>query len=316
MNPTYTFEDIDDYLYNRMSASDRLVFEQTLQTDANLVQHLEALRAESKVLRLLRDDYLLEQFADWQSEDAEKKTEDSPLSSSRGVDFVSRYRRWLILTIVASLIGLVVAGIVFEWFISPSEKTKTIPVLPLEQKDTIRLESPPLPPNPDKQVALKPTNPSSNPFIYQNAKRYAGLAKETYRDEDFNDVLMGANDQDDTVNNYTKAVKLYSEKQYKETLKLLEQPEKDQREESLFLRGYTYYQLGQYAKAEQDFRASRKGENFSRKLDAIWCEVFSLVKQLPSSRKRLDTVLQEITTKPDHHYYKDAIKLQEDLEKK
>lgn len=73
MNPMYDFEDIDDYLHDRMGASDRQVFEQALETDADLAQRLEALRAEAKVLRLLRNEYLLEQFATWEAEDVEKK---------------------------------------------------------------------------------------------------------------------------------------------------------------------------------------------------------------------------------------------------
>ena len=316
MNPMYEFEDIDDYLHNRMSASDRSAFEQALETDADLAQRLEALRAESKVLRLLRDDYLLEQFADWQKEDAEKKMEDASTPPSGAANAVSDQRRWLIPLLALFLVGLVAIGVSVGWFDFNFKKTDALPTTPIEQKDTTQSESLPPQPTPNIPIAQEPTNPSPNPATEQDTKRYAALAKEAYRDEDFNDVLMGADDQDDTANNYTNAVKLYSAKQYKEALKLLEQPDKDQREESLFLRGYTHYQLGQYAKAEQDFRTSRSGGNFSRKLDAIWCEVFCLAKQLPASRKRLDAVLQEITAKPGHHYYKDALKMQQDLEKR
>lgn len=73
MNPAYDFDDIDDYLHDRMSEADRRAFEQALESDPALVQQLEALRAETKVLQLMREDALLEQFAEWERESDEKK---------------------------------------------------------------------------------------------------------------------------------------------------------------------------------------------------------------------------------------------------
>jgi TolA-binding protein len=310
MNPMYEFEDIEDYLHNRMSASDRQAFEQALATDPALAQRLEALEAESKVMRLLRNEYLLEQFADWEKEDAEKKNTDSPESTAGNT---RANRSWILLVLLALLGAILAVGLWGGWFNTHTEQKPN----PINFQDTLKQEAPLKKELIAKITPVVPPTTTPNPIPDKDAALYAALARETYREEDFNDVLMGAGDEEETANNYTNAVKLYSEQRYKEALKLLQLPPvKGQKEETLFLRGYTQYQLGQYAKAEQDFRASQNGGNFSRIKEASWCEVFSLVKQLPASRKRLDTAIQAILTNPKDYYYKDALKLQQDLERK
>ncbi|MFZ4477811.1 MAG: anti-sigma factor family protein [Saprospiraceae bacterium] len=73
MNLEYDFDDIDDYLQDRMSDADRAAFERALETNPELVQRVEVIKAEAKVLRLLRDEYLRNQFEDWGKEIVEKK---------------------------------------------------------------------------------------------------------------------------------------------------------------------------------------------------------------------------------------------------
>lgn len=318
MNPMYDFEDIDDYLHDRMGASDRQVFEQALETDADLAQRLEALRAEAKVLRLLRNEYLLEQFATWETEDVEKKTTEAAIASTPGAAKVIPFyrRQWFVLAAAASLAGIVVAGIAFGWFdfnAAPIEVVKTDPV---EHRDTTATQMP-MPPLENKEVMAEKTPPTNKqvPQPPQVIPSYAALAREAYMDEDFNGTLMGAGDDEETEDNYTKAVKRYGEKKYADALALLIKLDSSQLQENLYLRGYVYYHLQKYEKAEQDFRVFRSFRVSDRKVDALWCEVFCLVPQLPASRNRLDAVLQEIIAKPGHAYYKRAVALQRALEK-
>lgn len=159
-----------------------------------------------------------------------------------------------------------------------------------------------------------PTN-KQVPQLPQVIPSYAALAREAYMDEDFNGTLMGAGEEEETEDNYTKAVKRYGEKKYADALALLIKLDSSQLQENLYLRGYVYYHLQKYEKAEQDFRVFRNFRVSDRKVDALWCEVFCLVPQLPASRNRLDAVLQEITAKPGHAYYKRAVDLQRALEK-
>ena len=70
MNTPYEFEDLNDYLQGRMSPSDKAAFEQALADDPTLQQRLEALRAESSVLQMLRREHLLLQLEQWSEESA------------------------------------------------------------------------------------------------------------------------------------------------------------------------------------------------------------------------------------------------------
>ncbi len=318
MNPAYEFEDIEDYLEDRMSESDRQAFEQALETDAGLAQRVSVLKAEPKVFRLLRDEYLLEQFAEWDKEADEKKRDvTSTASSGRArAKVIPLYRQWWApLAAVASLVGIIAAGIVFGWF-GPKTNEPAVVETKKPVQDTAKSSAPVKQQEKQERLAEKTPLPSPKPGTDNDAEFYAALAAKNRLDEDFNETLMGADDGEETEDNYTQAVKLYSAKHYKNALKLLQKPESDQNDQYLYLRGYVYFQLTDYAKAEQDFRELRKFQISDRKIDAVWCEAICMVHQLPASRKRLDTVLEEITANPNHHYFKQASDLQQALEKR
>lgn len=306
MNTQYEFEDLEDYLSNRMSSSDRASFEQVLETDEVLQRRLEALQAESKVLRLLRKEYLLNQLETWSEEKAQSPGQTSHTPSDATTRTVSsKWKFWLLLALLGLLLGYF--GIKKAW----SDKNQDTPLIlekPILTPDTIRMQqqAPVAQENLqalEKQVA--PNTPTPN-------LDYKALAASTYVEEDFSPTLMGA-DGDQTPSAYDKAVRFYEEMAYKKALIQLENPKKGQEPEYQYLRGYVYYQMGQYAQAEKEFRAFRNMQNSDRQLDAVWCEVFCLTRQLPAARNRLNLVLEEITANPQHAYYARAKALQSAL---
>ncbi len=299
MNPLYEFEDIEDYLQDRMSISDRAAFEQALETDTDLVHRVEALRAESKVLRMLRNEHLLTQLDDWSKEG---QTPEKKIPPSFGAPFLFSWTFWVILAVF----GLGLAGLMLKlgWFQqAQSHQSQTPYQAPVQQ---IAPPGPIAQETPAPQDQLIPT-PTRNPA-------YDALAANSYVQEDFAQTLMGT-DEDNSDLRYDQAVKLYGAKKYQQALKLLEKPEKGRASEFLYLRGYTYYQMGQYVRAAATFHAFRTMNGSDRQLDAVWCEVFSLAKQLPGSRTHLDSVLKEITANPQHPYYDKAKAMQESLAK-
>lgn len=319
MNPLYEFEDIDDYIHDRMSVSDRVAFEDALQSDADLARRVEALRSESKVLRMLRNEHLLAQLDDWSNEvEAEKKT-DTPSNGRKG-SFL--YRNWRIVAFMFVLAGgLIVLVLNLELFgpdkvvdpvlKAPSSKKDTASTAPVIQKPLIAEEkAPPVQtPKVKKPKIQKPK--VQKPKIDQDI---AAIADNSYMEGDFSETLMGAAGEESQLL-YDQALRLYENDKYRDALKLLEKPDKNREQESLYLRGYTYYHLGQYAKAEADFHKFRDLDS-DRKLDALWCEVFCMTKQLPGSRTRLDTLLKEITANPKHPYFDRAKTLELALQKK
>lgn len=307
MNLLYEFDDIEDYIHGRMSEPDRMAFEDALQSDADLARRVEALQLESKVLRMLRNEHLLAQLDGWSKEvEPEKKT--APPSNSGTEGFI--HRKWIVVACVAALLGglfLVKYSGIFN-----TKKRNDIPPPPAIKNDTTSTRPPK---NPGESIANEKTPP---PPPVQKPKvegDYADIASNSYMDEDFSQTLMGTGEEG-TKTLYERAVKLYGDAQYEEALKLLETLDKNREEESLYLRGYAYYHSGQYAKAEADFRRFRDYGDSDRKLDAIWCEVFCLTKQLPGARTRLDAVLKEITSNPKHPYYDRAKALEKSLMEK
>ncbi len=311
MNPLYEFDDIDDYIQDRMSASDRAAFEQALETDADLVQRVEALKEESKVLRMLRNEHLLAQLDDWSKEEGPDEKKTDATDGGEKPRAIPRSR------IIMAVVAILLVGITAVWMkysaVEPKPVLEKSPDVPMVQPDTPALK----PAIPDPPFAQEPSKPPKEDVIPKpnTSHEYDALAANSYLEEDFSQTLMGT-EEDETELRYDQAVKKYNAKQYREALKLLEKPGKGRASEFRYLRGYVYYHLGQYAKAEKEFRAFRDLAGSDRKLDAIWCEVFCMAKQLPGSRARLDAVLLEITAKKSHPYYDKALAMQEALAKK
>lgn len=317
----YDFDDIEAYLHGQMSATDKKAFEAALADDPELADDVEAQRAAEGLMRAMRVEALKKKMRVWEQELAEQKAQETPPSSS--VKIVPDYRRWII-PAAAALFGVIVMSIVF-WRSKPNKPLKNDVT-----KDTAT--APITVPVPEKKNTVAPTNPPGNihpPVVPTDNKNqrnknrgnnhyadvYAVLnARPKFMDGDYKGGLSGATEQVKTTNNYTEALQRYNAGQYQQALNLLENPEAGQQEKSVLLRGYTRYHLQQYAQAEQDFRYFRTVDDM--KTDALWCEVFCMVKQLPASRKRLDETLREITTaKTKHHYHQDAVNLQKALER-
>ncbi|HLP95060.1 MAG TPA: hypothetical protein VK168_13545 [Saprospiraceae bacterium] len=299
MNTPYEFEDLDDYLNDRMSASDKAAFEQTLTNDPALQQRLDALRAENTVLQLLRREHLLQQLEQWSDESVpEKKTD--PVQVGRKT--ISS-RNLIIIALIALLLAIGIAIMIKNSGVEDTPSINQPSTPPAQLVDTLK-KTP-------VQEPIAQKTPKENLPKVDNAA-YAALAANAYVEEDFSQTLMGGGG-DDAESRYAQAVDFYGKKQYKKALDLLKNPDKQLEQEYLYLRGYTYYHLGQYAKAEQDFKAFRNFTNSDRKLDAVWCEVFCLTRQLPASRSRLDKVLAEISANPKHPYFDRAQQLKNKL---
>lgn len=306
MNPLYEFDDIDDYVHGRMSESDRAAFEDALQVDADLARRVEAMQLEAKVLRMLRNEHLLAQMDAWHNTaQPEKQTNHLTEDGARR----STYGKWVIAVLVIALLGILIL-ISRSNIFDKRQDPNIAPTPPVTTEDTTTTR----PIIPSKPIAAeKNTPPLPAPAQKPPTTRdFTAIASSTYIAEDFSQTLMGTGDGSSETP-YEQAVRLYEAKQYREALALLEKPDKNREQEALYLRGYTYYHLGQYAKAEADFRKFRDYDDSDRKLDAIWCEVFCLTKQLPGSRTRLDVILKAITSNPKHPYYDRAKALEKAL---
>lgn len=305
MNQAYDFDDIDDFLQGRMREADRQAFEQTLASDPELQRQVEALRAEAKVLQLLREEGLLGQFAEWETE-LERDHVAVPLTASPGGGGKeNRYRRWLI-PAAAAVVGFVAVGIAFDLFKRGTPDPGIVDKPVLTQPDSSGAQAPILEKN-EPYVEQTPKkgadkSPQSTPNAYiAMADRYASGSG------DF-DQVRGDAAEDDT-SRISQAARLYNEKQYKEALSLLQKIDPAQQQQYLYLRALTYYHLGRYEQAGKDFREFRGFDLAEKKYEAQWWEALCLLKQMPGSRAKLVAVLQEMIDTPDHPKGGDATEL-------
>ncbi|MEQ1745626.1 MAG: hypothetical protein ABMA02_09380 [Saprospiraceae bacterium] len=299
MNPHFDFDDIDDYVHDRMSASDRTAFEQALETDAELARRVEALRAEGKVLRLLRDERLMAQFEAWDKEAASEKK----IETEAKPPVFSNARMALV---VAVLLGITVAAILFKWPGCFAEKpTETSPAPNSGKTETSPQQSPS-----DRQDVAQPTPQPDTPQPENKnqsppSDRYAALAKRYYAGGDeFRETLSGRNDGEKS--RLAQAVDLYEVGRYQEALPLLLQPDNVRLQEYLFLRAHTYYHLGRYPDALLDFRSFRQYEKSDYTYEAQWGEVLCLLHQMPASESDLRALLRPMISDIEHPYHKKA----------
>ena len=312
MNPHYDFDDIDDYVHDRMSTSDRAAFEQALESDAELARRVEALRAEDKILRMLRDEQLLTQFEAWDKEAAdEKKTG----TSSGGAKLLFFPRNWMAPAAAAAVLGMVAASIAFGWFErSPHQPGLShTPVAPTDSLQTDR--APQQAPAPEEDVVAEqpstPSAPQAQPI--PAADFYADLAKRYHTGGDeFAEVLMGGN-TDGNKSRYEQAVHLYENRRFQEALDLLQQPDSTRLQPYLFLRAHTYYRLGRYPSALRDFRAFRQFPISDYAYEAQWGEVLCLLRQMPTTEAALLHILRQMKSNDDHPYHQRASALLQDL---
>ena len=315
MNKMYEFEDLEDYINDQMSASDRLAFEQALATDPDLASRLYALRQEDKIMNLLQELQFMDNIQQWAQEQKQKEE-------------VSTKDKWKSIKAIALI--LVVLFTFFSVMRMCNPQMPAQEKTPMDSSNSSQL-TPATQHNGDKQPQIQSdTNqPQASLTIPQplkwtkkpkrnvadiDADYYDKISANIFIPENFDAELLGQ-DTDAREDNYAKAAKYYRAGQYKAALSLLQQPDLQRQSEFLYLRGYTYYKLGEYALAEQDFRAFRGISNPRRTVDAVWCEVFCLTRQLPNTRKRLDTVLQELVSNPlDTTYARRARLLKSELE--
>lgn len=311
MNPAYDFDDIDDYLHDRMSEADRRAFEQALESDPALVQQVEALRAETKVLQLMREDALFEQFAEWERESDEKKSAGGNPGNS---NVVPLYRPWMIPLAAAAATGLVIAAIAFDWFgEKPAGPGMVDTPGVVQDSPAVQSPAPPLPETPEEVVQMPATKPPAQKPAPD--PRYAALAGRYYAGGDgFSQTLMGGGDSG-AKSRYREAVEYYEAKNFGAALGLLEQPDSTQLKQYLFLRAHTLYRLGRFDTALADFRAFRQFRFAAEKYDAQWGEALCLLQRMPATETALLALLHEMQADADHPYHRQANDLLKDLGK-
>lgn len=307
------YDKIDNYLLGKLSIIEAEEFETQMKVDSELKEQVEIQRISHLGMERLATLDLKKKFAEWEVQQNKLNELESGSSFQSNKRIFKSNSRWVAPAIAASIVCIVVVGGILGWFQHSDVSPTVVKVVPKTRLDSLQTEEQVVITDTDEPLIKEPipTRQKSDSKDKDQAN-YDALATIVYIEEDFNQTLMGVED-DDVISPYAEAVKLYHSKEYSAALKLLKKPDQNQEQEYLYLRGYTYYKLKQYDKAAHDFNRFRNYKISDRKIDAMWCEVFCLIHLMPSSKSRLSKILNEITEDPSHTYYQRAKLLQAEL---
>ncbi len=324
MNRPYDFEDIEDYLNGRMSDTDRFQFETAMEGDPDLAAEVDAVRAEAKLLRMLRDEALMEQFAAWDNE-IDGPERPNPVSDPRSPKVDSNNLSLLKLLLIAGILiaGLGLWGVFKGWFSGKVKASFENQTIPLQDTTSVIETIPGINGEKNKTIAGEkpPVIPEEQPPARKEKQSQRATQSEFLALADQYEIetsAFGEVRKDDTSfvkSNYQKAAEFYNGQKYREALRLLQEPDKSELQRYLYLRAYTYYKLGLFDLAMQDFRTFRKYPLAQKKYDAQWGEVLCLLHTMPDSKATLIDLLEEIIAIETHPHLGKAMELKKALEK-
>ena len=305
MSEMKLFEEIEDYLLDRLSGEARQAFEAKMAADpalrAEVALHRDMMHAieaheepdvdepPSKDLLDLRK-LMVNAYQETQQEGQTVPDLPNPPSG----------KRWLRYLLVAAALPLAALG--YWWIQHPvdSEIGKQTPA----PTDSVQMQTPVQQQEPIAQTT--PTPADTPPNAFPPAKQYAALAQKAYSESPFDvGTLMGEGDEPDE-SPLQKAGEAYAKKQYLETASLLQTLPEEGRTDALKLRAHAQFRLGRYDRAAADFQELTKSVSY--RYDAEWYLLLCHAARLPKTKAAYEALRAKII-KPGHPFEARARKL-------
>lgn len=277
------FEDLEDYVLERMSEPDRAAFESAMKADDALRRRVEALRKEKEVLYYLRRAVLKEKMAAWRAE--QPRAETPPATPSRD----RRRTMWLL----AMALGAV---LIFIWlwylrFQRPAVQESSLPApeFPAVVPDTpaqvppANAESNKLPPPSAPQAGVWP----------ENWQKWGDQAYTTLLEKD---VLMGAPSERDIADSI---MTLAAQNRLDDAFRLAYSLDTTQSAAQLHLAHITFLKRDYATAAHWYGRLKDNPGNARFRLDAQLNEIACYVYLLPKSTPVLLDLMRPVMERPD-----------------
>lgn len=308
MSEMKLFEQIEDYLKNRLSPSDAQAFEAEMATNPGLAKEvslhrdmMEMMEEEEEKLYKSPPDKDLFDFRDLMENAYQEFVEDkkeekdspdlpSPSAGKGGLRF------WIIGAMVA-LIGLAI------WYSQSQPATEIGKQVP-NPIDTIQSV-----PQNQEPIAQTPP-PQTPPNIAPPSQDYASLVQKSYAEAPYKPgVLMSdPNEPEDSL--IQKAMEAYTQKQFRRTVDLLQPLPEEGQTDALKLRAHALFQLGRYDAAATDFEALSKGISYRN--DAEWHLLLCHAARLPKTKIAYEAMLAKVN-KAGHPFEQKARNLKAKL---
>lgn len=296
------FEQIEDYLKNRLGPEERQAFEAKIAADPALAEEVALHRdmmqgtPEKEVLNLRE---LMENaYEQWQAEqmqDTGKEETPAGWSFSLGGKI-----RW------AAAAALLVAVAATVWWIQRKPAIEVVNQPPVVS-DTLKTVTPP----PKENIADNPVPPPDTPPAPKPEKPvYAALVQSAYAETPFDAGTLMGEDIEEGPNPIQKAVEAYHQGNYRETVKLLQPLPEEGRTEALKLRAHAYFKLKRYEQAAADFEALSASLSYQN--DAAWYLLLCHAARLPQTKTAYEAQYAKVSAQ-GHPFRARAIRLNERL---
>lgn len=309
-------EKIEAFLRGKMSPTEKVEFESQIRTDARLAERVENIRLSLQATDRLAQLDLQQTFLKWKSEMTENDALPQPQSQVKKPIWLG----FLLFSIVVVLVLLV-------WFFG---KKSPLPEVKEEKPEVHKLEEKPLPPanikniehNQPLNLEEKPPSPKILPQAWNEKKKekedtkFAALAKSEHALLFAETVTRGGDHPSEfTPNALSQAKMALKNEKPNDALALLDKISDGDADflEVLSLRGNSFFMLGNYVLAIQNFQKclSLKPENDWIEYNLLLCYLAAT----PKYTKERDFLLSKITSDPQHTYHSKALQWARALER-
>lgn len=293
------FDDIQNYLDNKMSAEERQAFEAQMATDTGLADEVGAHRLEREMMDIMLEDDLAVQLESWKQEKAQA------MQPQR-----SRWWRWGILVIVIIALLLYVLQ-------NRSKNENPLPANDTQQLDNSTPTENNMPPKeaPAKKKYNGPVAGSEKKASDKNVNQaeMIALAEELGGTPEFAGTFVRSGEEAKT--RFDSAAVLIQEKRYDAAIRLLQNIPNDDPEVYLNARlnlGYLYFVKKNFKASipHLEFAAANKDYLYSE--TAEWYLLLAYLAD--GQRIKFDSKLEAILGDTAHTYYEKAVQLKDELE--
>ncbi len=318
MDKNSTYEQIEAYLLQKMSSSERTKFEADLLSNTDLAKQFQEQELEHKMMETLVEKDLLKNLKQWQSE--EDAVVDTPTKIKSIPAPIPLYRRRSSWAIAASILLLLSA--VF-WMNQKAETDlpivdvdpKTNPPTEIPTVETTTPEDPPKEemvtnetPKTEKEKIENITPKVETPKVEKPTVNYIALANNYTDPIRFKTNIRGEASE---LNNYKEALSYLEQKEFELGIaKLSELLTTTPNENIRYNLALAYYQQKKFAQAIPFFTEVIKNE-YLQMDQAQWFLALSYLQV--ESIEKAQEILSEILADPDHPKYKKAVALKKEL---
>lgn len=292
MSEMKLFEQIEDYLKNRLSPEERQAFEAEMAANPAIAEavalHRDMMNAvddqEEELMRRApnKDELDLRELMEnayeaFKDDNKEDELPDAP-SHTGGKGKFYWFAALALLLVAIGGWWMQRSPVVQEAKVPP---VKTDTIQPIAQSQNI----------PDTPAIAPKVPPATNPVI--NKQDYAAVVRDVYAETPYAPgVLMNDSGDEPVENPLPNAIKAYSKNQFSEVVRLLQTVPEEGRTDALKLRAHAYFRQNRFDPAALDFEALTNSALYKK--DAEWYLLLCHAARLPKTETAYNTLLTKV----------------------